>query len=132
MSELIIEEGVSPEDAALARQLIEETPAETEASQSEPEVVEDQQDNSEDPKDTESDESVQDFTFKVKGEDKAYTKEQLQHLLSREQTFQQKYETLRNSEDYKTLIALQAAKEGDKGARKMLLDQLKEMEEDLE
>ena len=40
--------------------------------------------------------------------------------------------SLRSSEEYKELIALKAAKDGDKGARKAILDQLKSMEEDLD
>jgi hypothetical protein len=137
--ELIIEEGVSPEDAALAQQFhaegAGETPETPPEEGSEPLVVAQDDSNQNNEENAEGDNSSvegHELTFKVKGEDKNYTKDQLQHYLSREQTFQQKYESLRNSEDYKQLVALQAAREGDKGAQKLILDQLKGMEEDLD
>lgn len=136
--ELIIEAGVSPADAALAQKFHEEAVETTETPPTEgseaPVVAHDDShnDNSQDGKGEEVGVDGHDLTFKVKGEEKNYTKDQLQHLLSREQTFQQKYESLRNSEEYNQLVTLQAAKEGDKSAQKMLLDQLKGMEGDLD
>lgn len=133
-SEMIIEDDVSPADAELARSLLTSAPPE-DAEKSGEQVVEDP---NKDVKATEEEESKDEgghkdsLKFTVKGEEKEYTREQLQHLLSREQTFQQKYEGLRNSDEYKQLLALRAAKEGDKGARKQILQQLKEMEDDLD
>lgn len=66
------------------------------------------------------------FTFTVKGEDKEFTKDQIQHMLSREQTFQQKYEEMRKSETSKLGMLMEAAKGGDAGAQKKILEQLKE------
>ncbi len=66
------------------------------------------------------------FTFKVKGEDREFTKAQIQHMLSREQTFQQKYDAINKSETTKLGMLMEAAKGGDAGAQKKILDHLKE------
>lgn len=66
------------------------------------------------------------FTFTVKGEDKEFTKAQIQHMLSREQTFQQKHDALNKSDTVKMGMLMEAAKNGDAGAQKKILDQLKE------
>jgi len=60
------------------------------------------------------------LVFKVKGHEKSFSKEQINNMLNREQTFQQKHENLRNSDEYKMGMLLSAAKGGDKGAQKEL------------
>ena len=64
------------------------------------------------------------LVFKVKGHEKSFSKEQINNMLNREQTFQQKHESLRNSDEYKMGLLLSAAKGGDKGAQKELKNML--------
>jgi hypothetical protein len=115
---LVIEEGtLSPSDLAMAKEMqAAEVPEEPKVEPEAPEVEEPQEEVSENP-----------FTFKVKGEEKEYTKEQLQNLLAREQTFQQKANKLESSEEYRLGVLHAAAKAGDKGAQKKLRAELLEM-----
>jgi hypothetical protein len=66
------------------------------------------------------------FKFKIKGEEREFTEEQIRHTLSREETFQKKYDKLERSEEYKFGVLMAAAKGGDKGAQKALLDKVVE------
>lgn len=135
--------GFTKEDVELARQLVEEERQEKEQAQpvqqSEPEQPAaelEEQEPQGDPVETtdetvteteERDVSPSPYLFSVKGEDKEFTKEQIQHMLSREQTFQQKFTSLRESETTKLGMLMEAAKKGDAGAQKRVLAELKEM-----
>jgi len=139
MSDAVIEEDtLSPEDLAMAKELVAQEPAPKQESEEKPEATEEKVDTPEKTEEPSSDV----LKFKVKGEEKEYSKEQLQHLLAREQTFQQKANRLESSDEYKLGILMAAAKKGDKGAQKKLrnelidmvgeepLDSLEEVEED--
>lgn len=134
--EMVIEADVSPEDAELARKLASE-PDEPQASENteklEQPADEPKAENPEVEPEGDTKKDVDEtLRFKVKGEEKEYTKEQLQHLLSRDETFQQKFNKLNNSDEYKLGLLLSAAKNGDKGAQKQLMAQMKEVVEDFD
>ena len=128
--EMVIEsEGLSPEDLAMAEEMSKADPPPPEAEQptAEPEKVES-------PESEQSEEPENPFVFKVKGEDKEYSKDQLQHLLSREQTFQQKATKLETSDEYQLGLMFKKAQDGDKGAQKKMMEAIRSMagENDLE
>lgn len=134
--ETVIEDGLSPEDLARFEAVKSEMSESEPASDStEEQVVKDDEvaQNDQDPKVEDADNSAADdsadaqsFTFKVKGEDKDYSHDQLEKMLSREETFQQKWEKHRNSEQYKLGLVMDAAKAGDASAKKQLLSLLDE------
>lgn len=107
--------GVSEEDIKLNEQLnAEEKPAE-EAPQADVTQTEESS-----PAPTEGE-----YTFKVKGEDVGYSHNQIQSMLAREQTFQQKYNEVSEGDDQKLGVLLSAAKGGDDGAKREVYDMLK-------
>jgi len=120
--EAVLESDASPElQAEFAAFQKEEAPPEEvettlETPSEEPEVPEAEPSEPEDP-----------YSFTIKGEEKAYTKDQLKHVLSREETFQQKANNLEKSDEYKMGILFREAKGGDATAQKALKHLLGEM-----
>ena len=117
MSDAVIEEDtLSPEDLAMAKEMISSEPEPTpEENSAEPEVVQ------------EDETSDTPFVFKVKGEDREFTRDQIKYIVSREETFQKKFTKLESSDEYKLGVLMAAAKQGDKGAQKRLRSELLEM-----
>lgn len=136
--ELVLEEGASADlVAAVEAFQKEEANEETQQDQQQEQDVEQPKEGGEEPaaevqepeaKESETENVNEDpFVFKVKGHDKQYSKDQLSNMLNREQTFQQKHEKLRNSDEYKMGMLIAAAKSGDKGAQKDIKNILSEL-----
>lgn len=66
------------------------------------------------------------LTFKIKGEDKKFSMDQIRNTLSREETFQKKFNKMSSSDEYKFGVLMSAAQSGDKGAQKTLLAKMVE------
>lgn len=66
------------------------------------------------------------FTFKIKGEEKNFSMDQIRNTLSREETFQKKFNKMSTSDEYKFGVLMSAAQSGDKGAQKTLLGKMVE------
>ena len=69
------------------------------------------------------------YAFVIKGEKKKFSRGELVNRLSREETFQKKYNKLEQSDEYKYGLLLSKAKAGDKAAQKSLKDILGELNE---
>lgn len=146
--EMVIDEGsLSPADLQMALDLRKELATEKAEAPEPPEQTQPEPDSepatldepeqgheveestSEDQKD---DGELAQYKFSVKGQDRDYTHDQLQKMLAREETFQQKWEKHRVSDAYKLGALMAAAKDGDKGAQKQLLSELEGMSDDLD
>jgi hypothetical protein len=67
------------------------------------------------------------LVFKVKGEEKEFSREQLNNMLNRETTFQKKNDEMRRSEEYKMGLLFAEAKSGNVAAQKKVKDILGEL-----
>jgi len=122
----VLEEGASPELTAefeaFNKEQAEEAPVEEVKAEDTPveEGVKTEEVKTEE-------ESSDPFKFTVKGEEKTFTKDQLNNMLNREQTFQKKNNELQGSDEYKMGLLFSAAKGGDVGAQKKVKEMLSEV-----
>ena len=118
--------GENLSDSAVA--LLDKMKEEGEFDQASPDENQENNESSTEPSGEEkqevSDKGQDTFTFKVKGKDQEFTHDQIRHALSREDTFQKKYNDIEQSEAYRLGVLMSAAKEGNKGAQKKLKDML--------
>ena len=141
MADLVIEDGVSDEDIALAKQFHEEheKSLETDPSQEESQEPVQQADDKGTDNNVDADskdgvvEGEQDgsYKFDIKGEEKEFSRKDLVNMLSREDTFQKKFNSLSQGEEYKLGVLMKAAQDGDKSAQKAVYEQLKSLSEDV-
>jgi len=129
MSEATLEEGASPELAAEVEAFNKAEMEETPPVEKEEAPVEQQADveQAEPEVDPPEEQEENPFTFKVKGEEKEFSRKQIDSMLNREQTFQQKNNELKNSEEYKMGLLFSAAKGGDETAQKKVKELLSEV-----
>lgn len=123
--EVVLGEGLSAEDEADIKAFATEEQPEAEEPQAEnaEQETEEEPQASAEPEEEPTDEG---FTFKIKGEEKTFTRDQIHHTLAREETFQKKYGAMEKSEEYKFGVLMAAAKGGDKAAQKALVAKMVE------
>lgn len=127
MSEATLEEGASPELAAEVEEFNKAQIAEEAPPEAPPEDKPLEQDETTETVEETPQAEENPFMFKVKGEEKEFSRKQIDSMLNREQTFQQKNNELQNSEEYKMGLLFSAAKKGDETAQKKVKDLLSEM-----